>query len=244
MATTATPSAQWKQTIDGALKNPKWNEYDCEIQRAVAQFNRHLTGVAGYLPLDWRMVKAMLWTESGGPTNRAWVNNPMQIGVNGDPGLRALLGVLEGGPLIIPPELKTTLTVAAAKTSPAANIRAGIAYLLMRLARYGFQTFPDNDTVYVVTSKRGDSFARIAQREGSTRATLERLNPGLPVLPPNHAVKCQKASVRKVITGWRAVTPMSIARFYNTREPVYAQKLQYCLSLIHSAPSMATACAN
>ncbi|WP_130301103.1 MULTISPECIES: hypothetical protein [unclassified Duganella] len=77
----------------------------------------------------------MIWTESGGPDHRAWKRNPMQSGNPGDPGLRALLSGDEGGDLIPPPELAKALTESSVRSTPQMNIRAGTAYLLMRLAR-------------------------------------------------------------------------------------------------------------
>lgn len=74
---TAKTSAQlsgyerWQRTIDTSLKDSRWHEYDCDIQRIVSLFNRHLAG-GSYKPLDWRLIKAMLWTESGGPNRPAW----------------------------------------------------------------------------------------------------------------------------------------------------------------------------
>ncbi|WP_307174377.1 hypothetical protein [Duganella sp. CF517] len=87
----------WQDTIDASLKDRRWHSHDCDLQRIVAELNRHLSGKGGYFPLDWRIVKAMVWTESGGPNNPAWHNNPMQIGNSGDPGLAALLSGKEGG---------------------------------------------------------------------------------------------------------------------------------------------------
>jgi hypothetical protein len=81
----------WQETIAGALKDSRWAEYDCDIQRGVTQYNRHLRNTPGFISLDWRLIKAMVWTESGGPGNRAWRSNPMQIGNPGDPGLRAFV---------------------------------------------------------------------------------------------------------------------------------------------------------
>ncbi|WLI88541.1 hypothetical protein Q4S45_17705 [Massilia sp. R2A-15] len=57
----------WQDTIDGAREDSRWNGYDCDIQLIVAQYNRHLLGTAGFIQLDWRLIKAMVWTESGGP---------------------------------------------------------------------------------------------------------------------------------------------------------------------------------
>src|ERR1700739_3964497 len=100
---TKTKYELWQDTINTSLTDDRWHEYDCDIQRVVREFNNHLSGQSGYRSLDWQVIKAMIWTESGGPGNRAWKRNPMQIGNPGDPGLRALLSGNEGGDLILPP---------------------------------------------------------------------------------------------------------------------------------------------
>lgn len=65
MADTRNGYDRWKDGIDKALNNPAWNQYDCEIILAVNEFNRHLSGQGGFLTLDWKIIKAMIWVESG-----------------------------------------------------------------------------------------------------------------------------------------------------------------------------------
>ena len=59
----------------------------------------------------------------------------MQIGNPGDPGLKALLGNKEGGELIVPLFIPR-LTEALAGMTPQSNIRSGVGYLLMRMAKF------------------------------------------------------------------------------------------------------------
>lgn len=91
---------KWKMGIDSA--GADWDDYDPEIRRIVLQYNLHLRDTPRFMDLDWRLVKAMMWTESG-PQDGAWKTKPLQIGVTGDPGLRALLFGDEGSELIVPP---------------------------------------------------------------------------------------------------------------------------------------------
>ena len=51
---------KWQDGLNAAVANDKWDAYDCEIQTAVNEFNRHLGGTAGYRSLDWQLIKAML----------------------------------------------------------------------------------------------------------------------------------------------------------------------------------------
>ncbi|HLJ45202.1 MAG TPA: LysM domain-containing protein [Bryobacteraceae bacterium] len=222
---------KWQETIDEALTDNAWDEYDCDIWRIVAEYNKFLGGTPGYKPLDWKTVKAMLWTESGGPSNAAWKSRPMQIGNSGDPGLKALLGGQEGGSLIIPPSLKSGLTVQIAGADPRMNIRAGVGYLLMRCAKFDQLTTTEGPVV-PYTIKPGDSFDKIARENGSTPATLQKLNPTAKVLMPKQTISIQKAKTRTVIVGWEPITNATIANKYNTRDGRYADKLAYCLTII------------
>lgn len=239
------PYELWQATIDGALTDARWLAYDCDIQCMVGQFNRHLAGTADYVPLDWKYIKAMVWTESGGPDSRAWRDNPIQIGNPGDPGLNALFSGKEGGELIIPPELQVKLTIASTRTSPQMNIGAGIAYLLMRHATYRFATVLDerDKTTYDVVVKSGDTLEKIARSNGTTVDTLKKCNSKTSALHPGQPLRYQKASIKKIIARWSAVNPTSIARLYNVGDPAYAKKLTYCLSVMQKAKQQEASCA-
>jgi hypothetical protein len=235
----------WQETIDGAMSDARWHGYDCDIQRTVNQFNKHLSRTAGYRSLDWRLIKAMVWTESGGPNSRAWRDNPIQIGNPGDPGLSALFSGREEGELIIPPELRNRLTIGTVKMSPQMNISAGIAYLLMRHASYGFATVQDeqDNTTYDVLVKAGDTLEKIAKLNGTTVDTIRKCSTGALVLRPGQSLRYQKASIQKVITRWASANTTSIARLYNVGDPAYAKKLTYCLSIMQKASQLETSCA-
>lgn len=225
----------WQDTIDQSQKDPRWHDYDCDIKRIVREFNLHLTGQGGYRPLDWRFIKAMIWTESGGPDNRSWKRNPMQIGNPGDPGLRALLSGDEGGDLILPPELAKALTESSVRSTPQMNIRAGTAYLLMRLARFNtVSVMQASDGLQTIEIKRGDTLSKIARVNGTTVEALKYLNREAILLSPGMTLKFKKAAMRKVITGWDQITTSRIAQRYNVGDPGYAGKLNYCLSVMKS----------
>jgi hypothetical protein len=128
-----------------------------------------LSSVAGYRLLDWQLIKAMLWTETGA-AHAEWNSRPMQIGVPGDPGLTSFLSGQEGGDLILPPNWKGKLTTGSVRTISTHNIRAGVGYLLMRMANFEHKSVPASDTnTYDVTVKAGDSLEKIAKAQGSTR---------------------------------------------------------------------------
>jgi len=165
-----TDLSEWQDGLARAVVDAKWHAWDCEIQAAVNEYNRHLSGTAGYLSLDWRTIKAIAWIETGA-NHPQWHIKPMQIGVPGDPGLRSLLSGNEGGDLIIPPSWKGRLTASSATTMPSHNIRAGIGCLLMRMANYEYRSVIDRDAKgYEVKVAPGDTMDKIARRNGSTTA--------------------------------------------------------------------------
>ncbi|KVH08010.1 LysM peptidoglycan-binding domain-containing protein [Burkholderia sp. AU18528] len=221
---------KWQDGIDKAAGDAKWDSWDCEIRMAVDEYNRHLSGIAGYRPLDWQLVKAMLWVESG-PANSEWNIRPMRIGVPGDPGLSSLLSGNEGGDLILPPAWKGQLTMGSVRSMPAHNIRAGIGYLLMKTAHYEYRSVSNVDVkIYEVIVKPGDNLDKIAKAQASTVDTLRKFNPTAAVLRPGQTLKYQKASVQRVITSWRQISTTLIAQRYNGGGDFnYAAKLDYAL---------------
>lgn len=222
---------KWQDGINRAAGNPQWDVWDCEIQLATREYNHHLSGIAGYRDLDWKLIKAMIWVETGAESKK-WKTNPIQIGNPGDPGLRSLLTGNEGGELIVPPSWKNRLTAGTAATIPAHNIRAGIGYLLMRTANYSFKSVPESDDIHETKVKAGDSIAKIAKENGSTMEIIKKLNQNANILQPGQLLKYQKASTRKYISSWDLITSSSIARKYNVGDPMYAKKLDYALSKI------------
>jgi hypothetical protein len=223
----------WKDTIDAASKDQAWNGYDAIIQRTVNTYNEHLKSAKGYTALDWKLIKAMLWTESGGPTNRAWNSRPMQIGNPGDPGMAALLGGKEGGELIMPSAIASGLTAETAGKDPEKNIQAGVGYLLMRAASYDRVNVEDlTDPVHEYKVVPGDNLDRIARQNGSTLGELYWLNPGLHTLKVGQVIKLRKAKMTKTITAFKSLDNATVAKLYNTGDSRYADKLAYCLTKI------------
>ncbi len=232
-APTRTGFERWQDGVSKAVSDARWNSWDCEIQMAVNEYNRHLRGVSGYLPLDWQIIKAMLWVETGAH-NPQWNAKSMQIGVSGDPGLASLLSGKEGGDLILLPGWKGRLTMSSVRTIAAHNIRAGIGYLLMRMAKFEYRNVPGADPkVYEISVKPGDSLDKMAKDQGTTIETLRKLNPTAAVLRPGQVLTYRKASIQKVIAGWHPIVTTFIALRYNGgRDPNYAGKLDYALSSV------------
>ena len=110
------------------------------------------------------------------------------------------------------------------------NIAAAVGYLLMRMADYGFTTAPEDANVFDVTAGTGDSFSTLARKHRSTVETLQKLNPGVHGLSVGQVLRCQRASMRKVIVDWKPWTFSMAARRYNGNgqpkgDPHYAKSL-------------------
>ncbi|KXU89985.1 peptidoglycan-binding protein [Paraburkholderia monticola] len=232
-APTRTGFERWQDGVSKAVSDAKWNSWDCEIRMTVNEYNRHLRGTSRYVPLDWQLIKAMLWVETG-PHDPQWNAKPMRIGVAGDPGLASLLSGKEGGDLILPPGWKGQLTISAVRTIPAYNIRAGIGYLLMRMAHFKYRSVLGADPkVYEIAVRPGDSLDKMAKAQGTTIDTLKNLNPTAAVLRPGQVLKYRKASVQNAIASWRPFSATLIAQRYNGGGDLnYARKLDYALSMV------------
>ncbi|WP_198088851.1 LysM domain-containing protein [Variovorax sp. E3] len=229
----------WEDGIDKA--DDAWDAYDCELRAAVGEYNRHLASSPGFVPLDWKVVKAMLWVETGAK-NPKWRTRPMQIGNEGDPGLQSLLLGNEGGDLVVPPSMRPYLSIESARQQPAQNIRAGIGYLLMRMANFAFKSVPGPDArVLEITAAPGDSLDRIAKAQGSTLEVMKKLNPSVGVVHAGDVLKYQKASIQRVITGWNPLSAGSIAQRYNSGDSRYASKLQHAARVLGARAEAACA---
>lgn len=146
---------------------------------------------------------------------------------------------------MIPPEFQPKLTIASARLSPQMNVSAGVAYLLMRLAKYDIANVADEQDkrTYVVLVKSGDTLEKIAKSNGTTVDTLKKCNGGRLTLRPGQSLNYQKSSMRKIITRWTAASATSIARLYNVGDPAYAKKLTYCLSIMRKTAQQEASCA-
>jgi hypothetical protein len=228
-----TPYEKWQDTIKPAKTDARWNEHDGEITAALGEFRVHLSAIStGYVGPKASLIKAMIWTESGGRDAPAWQTRPMQIGNASDPGYAALMSDTQGGELILPAGLKAKLTVKTLNT-PSGNIRAGIGYLLLRGANYETISVLDKlDTKrYEYTVKSGDSLDKIMRAQGTTMAVLNQLNPGVgAAIKPGQKLLFQKASMKKIIKSWQAIDVNFAAKKYNTKDTRYADKLNYCLT--------------
>lgn len=197
-----------------SLEDARWNEYDETIKTEVAYYNRKFRGVGGFVPLDWRYVKAMVWTEvMAGPTNAAWQTKPMQIGVTGDPGLGVVRGGTENSNLITTDELRRQLQSDATGKN---NLKAGIAYLFTiairnspnQKDRVDFRDAIDDPTVQKHIIAPGETAETVAKKFKTTIGNIIKNTPGLTKenvgnLSVGQEINFQKAHSESYIVSWR-----------------------------------------
>jgi hypothetical protein len=221
----------WTRTVDDGIANPAWDEYDTLIQTEVNDYNQRLATTPGFLKIDWKVFKAVVWVESGGPSQAAWKARAMQIGNKGDPGYSVVKEGKEAAPLVMSDKLKQDIK-AGDINKPELNIRAGIAYALTRLVTSEMRSVDDKDpTINEYTVVPGDSLDAIARKVGSTVASLKQLNPTANVLQPKQKLKWRKASIQRVITSWMAANASNLATRYNAGDKNYKEKMDYVLDL-------------
>jgi LysM repeat protein len=189
-------SQKWKDTVNGGKTDSRWDEYDAAIKKEVDRLNTQLASTPQFAKVDWLKVKAILWTESGGPDNASWKKRVMQIGNPGDPAYGVLKDAKEGSPLIVSAALKIELKTGIDK--PEVNIAAAIAYLYTRLATFEEKSLPDAQDTRVYDHKvvGGDTLWGIAKKVGTTVPELQTQNPSAKtMIKPGQVLKYRKASM-------------------------------------------------
>lgn len=224
-----------------SMHDASWNEYDETIKKEVAYYNRKFSGVNGFTPLDWRYVKAMLWTEIlAGPKGNPeqWTTFPMQIGrFVEDKGYVAVRDGKpdEGADLVTSEELRDAVKDKS-KMVGHLNVRAGIAYLYIRAigaVKTEDVVVPPILTTTVIKGEGG--FDAIAKRLQTMTASNIRINnPGVDSkkLQPGQEIKYQQAKPRRSVLGWKDW--LTAIQIYNQGDPKYIPKVQRAYRIITS----------
>jgi len=224
----------WKETVEDGVSNASWDVYDATIKLEVADYNTRLSGTPGFKKVDWLLIKAMLWTESGGPQNKTWKTRVMQIGNSGDPGYDIVKNGKEGASVVASARVLSDV-VKGNIDEPHLNVRVAIAYLFTRMAKFENKSVVDSSDpkVYSYTVVKGDKgLSAIASKVGSTTEILQKLNPGKKLLREGDVIQYQKGSIKMVVSGWRTFDTATIAARYNGGgDDRYAEKLNYVLGL-------------
>lgn len=229
-----TISQKWKDTVDLAKDDPGWDAHDATIKVQITAYQARLSQVPGFTSPNLWLFKALLWTESGGPSNASWTTRPLQIGNAGDPAYDVLKDAKEGSHLIMDAALQSDLK-AGNINIPDVNIRAGMAYLYTRLGKYAIKSVRDPSATAPMmhTVATGDNYSKIANEKGTTVDELKASNPTVrpSALQIGQVLKYYKAENKMVIAGWRTVdTKMVAARYNGGGDPNYAAKLDYIIA--------------
>lgn len=243
---------KWKKIRELAFvsNHKEWNKYDLLILKSVNEINIHLSSTPYFQPLDWYIIKAMLWTENDAENTSQWNGYPLQIGrFRKDKAMPALISGEKSTALVTPPQwrnkafngLKDPERNYWAKEqitgSPEENIKAAITYLMMKLSNTKEESTIDqyDSTLYSAIVQKGDLADNIRTERKTTIPNLTKNNPGknLDKIHPGDILYYQKASMKVIITGWKPITIKNVAMNYNGGgDPKYAIKLQFVYTLL------------
>lgn len=221
-----------------SLEDPHWNDYDEIIKTEVAAYNNKFSTTTGYKPLDWQLVKAMVWTEVfAGPENDKpqWKKNPMQIGrFRADPGAAVVKNGRENSDLVTSPELRTQLQNSITGNN---NIKAAVAYLYTIALRNNveWREVIDNPAIETYSVQSSDTLDKIAKKKETTTDNIVK-NSGInktDILKLGKELKYQKAHLERTILGW--ADWLAVIRDYNgNRDPEYMNKINRAYEIIKS----------
>ncbi len=221
-----------------SLEDARWNDYDETIKAEVAFYNQKFNRTSGFVPLDWRVVKAMVWTEVlAGPKGNSeqWQNFPMQIGrFSADLGYSAVKSGGENSDLIASNELRQQIS---ADVTGKNNVKAGIAYLYSIAIRNKVVRREAIDysriEIYTVQKTDRDGLAGIAGRLGTTVENVVKnsalVNPAK--LDVGQTLKYQKAHVERLIEGWNDWTE-TVNKYNGGGDPIYLEKFNRAYQII------------
>ncbi len=213
-----------------------WSQHDRDIEQIVSAYNNYLGSTPGYTPLDWHLVKAMVWTETGPVApNNDWNTEAMQSANTGDLGLPEMMSNPDRTNLIVPPSLRGALS--SPNSNAYNNIATGVGYLLYAAANFGQKTITDTKNLKKVTVDKGDTLEKLTARLGTTVQVLQQDNRGVSPksLKPGMVLTYSPATVVTAIKSWKSITPSSAAALYNGHgDPSYADKLSFFYQMINS----------
>ena len=228
-------SPKWSATMTAALKDQRSSMYDKTIQTELDEYQRRFASTPGFSKLSFALFKALMLTESGGPTSAAWNTKPCQIGNLGDPGYAVLVDHAENSAIIMSPQLQADI---ASKpiNAPILNIRAAIALTLVKAALFRRQSEVDatDQSLHEHIVIKGDSFGRISRTERTTVPEIKLSNPTVGAnLKPKQKLNFHRAHMVTQIIGWRPITPQFLADYYNGGgDPLYAEKISFVMEKI------------
>lgn len=223
-----------------SLTDPRWNEYDGTIKEQVASYNQKFAKTPEFKLLDWRYVKAMVWTEvlagpKGDPIQ--WSKYPLQIGrFSADAGYSVVKSGGENSDLITTSELRTQIQ---SDVTGKNNIKAGIAYLYTIAIRgkVSYREVVENPLVLTYTIEKGDTIDKLVKKLGTTRENIiknSKLNEAdIGKLSQGQIISYQKSHSERFIAGWRD-WKTAIKDYNGGGDPDYMNKLDKAYQIITS----------
>lgn len=193
-----------------------WDEYDQDIKNAVDEANARFRRTPGYVTLDWKIVKAIVWTEIlGGPTIPAWKYRPMQMGNSGDTGWETLTedkSIQKKDPTamgkvhaIAPSDLKAEM-LAKGRNDPQINIRAGVFWLCYKAARFKDATVDDSSAIQQYTLQNNEYPSTVWGKLKTTQDVIMHdshlSDAAVRSLPPHFVIHFHLAHTASQISRW------------------------------------------
>lgn len=224
--------------FNASLEDSRWNEYDDTIKSEVAYYNEKFKNTPSFRPLDWRLVKAMVWTEVlAGPKGDKvqWEKYPLQIGRFGaDPGYAVVKSGRENSDLVTSADFRRQIQTDVTGKN---NIRAGIAYLYTRAMEVSQREVVDNANMQAYKIIKGDTIDKVAKTLGTTKDNIMK-NSGLTVenvgsLKIGQEIKFQKAHIERYTSGWKDWT-QTVNAYNGGGDPNYADKIERAYQIIKS----------
>jgi hypothetical protein len=222
----------WKREIARQHTKPGWNLHDESIQRTVRSYARFHAGKSGYIGPPWQLIKAMIWTEGGGPGfGDEWRLRPMQIGVvirgKQDPGIFDV--IKPSTAIVVPPDIFRGFSVDGIRTNAEANIQAGLALLHLKLASFSHRPTSTTSAAAIPAKHQGK-----LNNPSSVLSTATQTATSLETTPsPLSKSHLPQRKTERYISAWAPFCPVILYQRYNIGDAAYASKIEYCLSLIH-----------
>lgn len=226
-------SPKWTATMDAAVADPRAAAYDQTVQSELRDYTARLGSTRGYVEPSFRLIKALLLIESGGPAASSWRGRVAQIGNPGDPGYGVLKAGAENSALVMSPDLRARLADTPIN-DPTLNVRAAIALIFAKAVQATTTSVvdPADPLMRQHVVGKGDSLSRIARIERSTVPDIRASNPAVsPSLHLKEKVNYHHASMVSQVSGWSTIDAGFLARKYNGGGDLdYADKLNYVLA--------------
>lgn len=220
-----------KSVLKALASNPyvdeRWSVWDDTIKATVNLYNKKFEKSATYNKLDWRLIKAQVWTEvMGGPDLADWDLLPMQIGkFKQDQGFAVVSNGLDHSELVVDATTRDTIKKDHKKAN---NILAGVSYDVHLAAMYKYVEVIDDPTNKEHELGK-ETLTDVAKSLKTTVPILMRLNKlteeSARKLRPGVKLTYQLGHSEWQIVGWRAWND-ALKAYNGGGDPNYMKKIE------------------